>query len=155
MTREEIKALLEHAENYWPMSEKALEYFCMLQLHDLGWECVDAEHDSEQSSSFGRKDFEQVVLTKYLKPRLESLNPDSPKTAIEKAIELIKTQDKLINRQEDTINRLLELVDKQTNVLDNMLVTLNSMAVVVADIDSKTESIERIEGLVDELDNRL
>ena len=74
---------------------------------------------------------------------------------IEKAIELIKTQDKLINRQEDTINRLLELVDKQTNVLDNILVTLNSMAVVVADIDSKTESIERIEGLVDELDNRL
>ena len=87
MTREEIKALLEHAEKYWPMSEKALEYFCMLQLHDLGWECVDAEHDSEQSSSFGRKDFEQVVLTKYLKPRLESLNRDSPKTAIEKAID--------------------------------------------------------------------
>ena len=74
---------------------------------------------------------------------------------IEKAIELIRQQDNLINKQEDTINRLLELVDKQTNVLDNMLVTLNSMAVVVADIDSKTESIERIEGLVDELVNRL
>lgn len=74
---------------------------------------------------------------------------------IEKAIELIKTQDKLINRQEDTINKLLELVDKQTNILDNVLVTLNSMSVIVADIDNKTESIERIEGLVDELDNRL
>ena len=68
---------------------------CLLQFHELGWECVDAEHEHEHSSELGRKDFEEVVLTKYLKPRLESLNPDAPMEAIDQAVQFL-TDDRTV-----------------------------------------------------------
>ena len=86
MTREEIQHLLKQA---LPLSEKALEYACMIQFFDLGWEYVDAEHESEHSSQLGRNDLGEVVLTKYLEPRLQSLNPKAPKAALDQAVQLI------------------------------------------------------------------
>jgi len=86
MTKQEIQSLLEQA---LPLSEKALEYACMLQFHDLGWECANAEHESEHASPLGRQDLEEVVLTKYLSPRLQSLNPKAPKAALDQAVQFL------------------------------------------------------------------
>ena len=96
MTKEEIQSLLDHAIRvFGPMSEKALEYNCMLQFHDLGWECANAEHESEHASPLGRQDLEEVVLTKYLEPRLQSLNPKAPKAALDQAVQFL-TEDRSV-----------------------------------------------------------
>ena len=87
MTREEIQHLLDQA---LPLSEKALEYACMMQFHDLGWECANAEHESEHTSLLGRQDLEEVALTKYLEPRLQSLNPKAPKAALDQAVQFLR-----------------------------------------------------------------
>ena len=87
MTREEIQRLLEQA---LPLSEHALEYSCMLQFFDLGWECVDAEHESEHESILGRQDLGEVVLDKYLEPRLQSLNPKAPQAALDQAVQFLR-----------------------------------------------------------------
>ena len=92
MTREEIQHLLDQS---LPLSEQALEYACMLQFHDLGWECANAEHESEHASILGRQDLEEVVLTKYLEPRLQSLNPKAPKAALDQAVQFL-TEDRSV-----------------------------------------------------------
>ena len=86
MNRDEIERKLG---NSLSLSEFKLEYHCLLQLHDLGWECVDAEHESEHISVLGRQDFEEVVLTKYLNPRLQSLNPKAPQAALDQAVQFL------------------------------------------------------------------
>ena len=87
MTKEEIQHLLDHSN---PQSEEALEFSSMLQFHDLGWQCEYAMHEEEDNSFLGRKDFTEVVLDKYLLPKLEDLNKDKPKQAINKALEFLK-----------------------------------------------------------------
>tara|TARA_B100001123_G_scaffold3107_1_gene4133 strand:+ start:41139 stop:44285 length:3147 start_codon:yes stop_codon:yes gene_type:complete len=86
MTREEIERKIG---NSLSLSEFRLEYHCLLQLHDLGWECVDAEHETEHASQLGRQDLGEVVLTKYLEPRLQSLNPKAPKAALDQAVQFL------------------------------------------------------------------
>ena len=87
MTREEIQHLLDQS---LPLSEQALEYACMLQFHDLGWECANALQESENASFLGRSDLEEVVLTKYLTPRLKSLNPKAPQAALDQAVQFLR-----------------------------------------------------------------
>mgnify|MGYP001246235814 CR=1 FL=1 len=87
MTREEIQNLLDQTLS---LSEQALEYSCMLQFHDLGWECVSALQESEHDSLLERADMEEVVLTKYLEPRLKSLNPKAPQAALDQAVQFLK-----------------------------------------------------------------
>ena len=75
MTKEEIQHLLDHSN---PQSEEALEFSSMLQFHDLGWQCEYAMNEDESNSFLGRKDFTEVVLDKYLLPKLKDLNSGKP-----------------------------------------------------------------------------
>ena len=87
MTKEEIQHLLDHSN---PQSEDALEFSSMLQFHDLGWQCEYAMHEDENNSFLGRKDFTEVVLDKYLLPKLKDLNSGKNEKAIKKALEVLK-----------------------------------------------------------------
>ena len=63
----------------------------------------------------------------------------------------------------DNLNALLEKkiklledhVKLQNQMIDALVVKLDSMGVVVKDIDDNTHRLDRMEGLLDELDNRL
>ena len=87
MTKEEIQHLLDHSN---PQSEEALEFSSMLQFHDLGWQCEYAMNEDESNSFLGRKDFTEVVLDKYLLPKLKDLNSGKPDRAINKALDILK-----------------------------------------------------------------
>ena len=87
MTKEEIQHLLDHSN---PQSEEALEFSSMLQFHDLGWQCEYAMNENESNSFLGRKDFTEVVLDKYLLPKLKDLNSGKPDRAIKKALDILK-----------------------------------------------------------------
>ena len=87
MKKEEIQRLLSKVN---PQSEKALEFSSMLQFYNLGWECEYAEREVEQDSFLGRKNFTEVVLDKYLLPKLKEFNVGKSKQAIKKALEVLK-----------------------------------------------------------------
>jgi hypothetical protein len=53
------------------------------------------------------------------------------------------------------IDTLQKSVDIQSKLLDNIIMRLDAMGVVVKDIDDNTHKLDRMEGLLDELDNRL
>ena len=53
------------------------------------------------------------------------------------------------------IELLEKHVDLQNQMIDALVVKLDSMGVVVKDIDDNTHRLDRMEGLLDELDNRL
>jgi len=63
----------------------------------------------------------------------------------------------------DNLNALLDKkiklledhVKLQNQMIDALVVKLDSMGVVVKDIDDNTHRLDRMEGLLDELDNRL
>ena len=63
----------------------------------------------------------------------------------------------------DSLNALLDKkiklledhVKLQNQMIDALVVKLDSMGVVVKDIDDNTHRLDRMEGLLDELDNRL
>ena len=63
--------------------------------------------------------------------------------------------DTLKERVDMHIATLQKSVDIQSKLLDNILMRLDSMGVVVKDIDDNTHKLDRMEGLLDELDNRL
>ena len=86
MTKEEIQQLLDQQN---PQSEQALEFSSMLQFLDLGWECAYAEHE-EENNFLGREDFTEVVLDKFLLPKLEEFNPNIPKEVIKEALDVLK-----------------------------------------------------------------
>ena len=86
MTKEEIQHLLDHSN---PQSEEALEFSSMLQFHDLGWQCEYAMNEDESKSFLGRKDFTEVVLDKYLLPKLKDLNSGKPDRAIKKGVKSV------------------------------------------------------------------
>ena len=58
-----------------------------------------------------------------------------------------------------TLEKKIELLEKhvelQNQMIDALVVKLDSMGVVVKDIDDNTHRLDRMEGLLDELDNRL
>ena len=57
------------------------------------------------------------------------------------------------------LDKKIELLEKhvelQNQMIDALVVKLDSMGVVVKDIDDNTHRLDRMEGLLDELDNRL
>ena len=61
----------------------------MLEFHDLGWECVNAEHEQDDNKLLQRSSLEEVVIVKNLKPKLQSLNPQAPTKAIDQAIKFL------------------------------------------------------------------
>ena len=63
--------------------------------------------------------------------------------------------DTLKERVDMHIATLQKSVDIQSKLLDNILMRLDAMGVVVNDIDNNTHKLDRMEGLLDELDNRL
>ena len=63
MTREQIQKELD---NSLSLSERALEFSCMLEFDDLGWECVNAEHEQDDNKLLNRISLEEVVIVKYL-----------------------------------------------------------------------------------------
>ena len=63
--------------------------------------------------------------------------------------------DTLKERADKQIATLQKSVDIQSKLLDNILMRLDAMGVVVNDIDNNTHKLDRMEGLLDELDNRL
>ena len=63
--------------------------------------------------------------------------------------------DTLKERVDMHIATLQKSVDIQSKLLDNILMRLDAMGVVVKDIDDQTHTLDRMEGLLDELDNRL
>ena len=63
--------------------------------------------------------------------------------------------DTLKERVDMHIATLQKSVDIQSKLLDNILMRLDAMGVVVNDIDDNTHKLDRMEGLLDELDNRL
>ena len=63
--------------------------------------------------------------------------------------------DTLKERLDMHIATLQKSVDIQSKLLDNILMRLDAMGVVVNDIDNNTHKLDRMEGLLDELDNRL
>ena len=72
------------------------------------------------------------------------------------------TREQIANKL-DTLNERVDMhiatlqksVDIQSKLLDNILMRLDAMGVVVNDIDNNTHKLDRMEGLLDELDNRL
>ena len=88
MNKQDIQQLLDKQN---PQSEQALEFSSVLQFHDLGWECAYAEHEEENNSFLGRADFTEVVLDKFLLPKLEEFNPSVPKDVIKDALNVLKT----------------------------------------------------------------
>ena len=63
--------------------------------------------------------------------------------------------DTLKERVDMHIDTLQKSVDIQSKLLDNIIMRLDAMSVVVKDIDDNTHKLDRMEGLLDELDNRL
>ena len=63
--------------------------------------------------------------------------------------------DNLKERLDMHIDTLQKSVDIQSKLLDNIIMRLDAMGVVVKDIDDQTHKLDRMEGLLDELDNRL
>ena len=53
-------------------------------------ECAYAEHEEENNSFLGREDFTEVVLDKFLLPKLEEFNPNIPKEVIKEALDVLK-----------------------------------------------------------------
>ena len=106
MTKEEIQLLLDQQN---PQSEQALEFSSMLQFHDLGWECSYAEHEEESNSFLGREDFTEVVLDKFLLPKLEEFNPNIPKEAIKEALDVLK-EDRSIKQTVNANREIYQLL---------------------------------------------
>ena len=69
--------------------------------------------------------------------------------------QIAKKLDTLKERADKQIATLQKSVDIQSKLLDNILMRLDAMGVVVNDIDNNTHKLDRMEGLLDELDNRL
>ena len=69
--------------------------------------------------------------------------------------QIAKKLDTLKERGDKQIATLQKSVDIQSKLLDNILMRLDAMGVVVKDIDDNTHKLDRMEGLLDELDNRL
>ena len=86
MTKEEIKILLDQQN---PQSEQKLEFSSMLQFHDLGGIALML-NTRENNSFLGREDFTEVVLDKFLLPKLEEFNPNIPKEVIKEALDVLK-----------------------------------------------------------------
>ena len=112
MTKEEIQQLLDQQN---PQSEQALEFSSMLQFLDLGWECAYAEHEEENNSFLGREDFTEVVLDKFLLPKLEEFNPNIPKEVIKEALDVLK-QDRTVMQTVNANREIYQLLKDGVSV---------------------------------------
>ena len=63
-------------------------------LHSaLGWQTIHAFHESPGiSGTLGRRSEREVILTRHLRPALESLNPDLPEAAYTEAVRRLTEQ---------------------------------------------------------------
>ena len=124
MTKEEIQQLLDHSiRTKGAQSEEALEFSSMLQFHNLGWQCEYAMNEQEDKSFLGRKDFTEVVLDKYLLPKLEDL--------VQKFDEIVSPMWKEVGLLKNKNNNLI-------NTRDYLLPKLISGKVDVSDLDIDT-----------------
>jgi type I restriction enzyme R subunit len=93
--------------------DQLVEQPAIALFQELGWEYYYAfdEFSPGSVSPLGRETKSQVVLTKYLQPKLIELNPQLPQQAIEEAIsELIKDRSRmsLVNANREIYNLLKE-----------------------------------------------
>lgn len=72
---------------YHPDAEEALEQATAELFERLGWEVVNAYHETFPGSPLGRENAGEGVLVSRLRPALERLNPGLPSEAIDPAIE--------------------------------------------------------------------
>jgi len=85
VTYDEVLSRLETA---FPDTEEAVELTCMLRFAEMGWETIRAEHEMDGDPRFlGRPHQGEVVLTQYLLPMLQKLNPELPEKALNQAID--------------------------------------------------------------------
>ena len=112
MNKQDIQQLLEQQN---PQSEQALEFSSMLQFLDLGWECAYAEHEEENNSFLGREDFTEVVLDKFLLPKLEEFNPNIPKEVIKEALDVLK-QDRTVMQTVNANREIYQLLKDGVSV---------------------------------------
>ncbi len=130
MTKDEIQILLDQQN---PQSEQALEFSSMLQFYDLGWECAYAEHEEENNSFLGREDFTEVVLDKFLLPKLKEFNPNIPKEVIKDALNVLKTDRSVMQ----TVNANREIYQLLKNGI--------SVSFTDSDGNQQTERIKAID----------
>ena len=76
-------------------------------------------------------------------------------TGISRTDQLHDKLDNLNALLDKKIKLLEDHVKLQNQMIDALVVKLDSMGVVVKDIDDNTHRLDRMEGLLDELDNRL
>lgn len=112
MNKKDIQQLLDQQN---PQSEQALEFSSMLQFYDLGWECTYAEHEEENNSFLGRADFTEVVLDKFLLPKLEEFNPNIPKEVIKEALDVLK-QDRTVMQTVNANREIYQLLKDGVSV---------------------------------------
>ncbi|HOX87442.1 MAG TPA: type I restriction endonuclease subunit R [bacterium] len=85
MTTEEVQARLQRT---FPDTEEAVELTCMLRFAEMGWELIQAEQEMDGDPRLlGRSHQGEVVLTRYLLPMLQKLNPELPEDALIQAID--------------------------------------------------------------------
>jgi len=75
---------------YHKDDEAALEQAAIEVFQSLGWEYIYAEHENDNDPTLlGREHQGEVVLTRYLEPALQKLNPTLPPEAIREAIDIL------------------------------------------------------------------
>lgn len=79
----------KHLTEDWLVQRPAIDI-----LNQLGWETVNGYDETYgQNGTLGRDARSEVVLTRYLRPALQELNPDLPEEALSSAIERL-TEDR-------------------------------------------------------------
>lgn len=69
-----------------PDAEDALEQATVSLLGELGWETINAYHETFPGSILGRENAGEVILHSRLRPALERLNPGFPREAIDQPV---------------------------------------------------------------------
>lgn len=74
-----------------PDSEARLEAEVMKTFHELGYETVDAFHETfGVNGTLGRDNRAEVILTRYLQQALQRLNPNLPASVYTQAVDTIR-----------------------------------------------------------------